>query len=155
MRKKRNKKTKRKRLPARSCLPCTACCTCIGVEELDKAPGEPCPHLTDKGCGIYPDRPETCRNWKCLWLNQKADGKTDVLDRPDQLGIVIYPQNTQLGFAFCVFEVRPGAAREGLARNYIEAFAKRTAVFIMTNPRELLGPPEVLEKARDILAEVS
>ena len=71
----------------RGCGTCTACCTVLDVPELDKPEGVPCQHLTDQGCGIYEDRPEACRNFKCGYLLRIDDWPTRM--RPDQSGFMI------------------------------------------------------------------
>jgi hypothetical protein len=70
----------------RQCGPCTACCTIMGVSDLDppKPQRTACAHLCQKGCGIYHDRPRTCREFYCLWRY----GLGDFKDRPDKSGIV-------------------------------------------------------------------
>ena len=49
----------------RKCGACTLCCTALAVPELDKPNGVPCKHLTPEGCGIYEDRPPSCRAFEC------------------------------------------------------------------------------------------
>src|SRR5665213_2690643 len=73
------------RAAGRECGECTACCTVIAVHELQKANNQACCHLGD-GCRIYPTRPDSCREWSCLWLNGGLPG--DDLRRPDRLGLV-------------------------------------------------------------------
>lgn len=53
----------------RSCDGCTMCCRLLGVAELSKPAGTQCSHcLPGKGCGVYAVRPQTCRDFQCLWL---------------------------------------------------------------------------------------
>ena len=57
---------------ARSCNGCTKCCEGWLKAEIKgewMSPGKPCRFKTDKGCGIYDERPtEPCKTYKCLWL---------------------------------------------------------------------------------------
>ena len=57
----------------RQCFPCKACCEgwlTAKIGEAEIFPGKPCINLTERGCGIYDDRPEVpCRSFKCGWLN--------------------------------------------------------------------------------------
>jgi hypothetical protein len=44
------------------------CCKLLGVEELKKHPNVWCGHVQKrKGCGIYADRPQNCKDFTCLW----------------------------------------------------------------------------------------
>ncbi len=57
--------------PQRSCGDCTACCQGwlrAKIFDTDMYPGRACPHITDQGCNCYDERPEVCRNFRCLWL---------------------------------------------------------------------------------------
>lgn len=71
----------------RSCGECDLCCTVLRVDELGKLGGRCCEHQRGggKGCGIYENRPNICRSYRCLWLK----GGLEASDRPDQIGAVI------------------------------------------------------------------
>jgi len=69
----------------RDCGDCTACCLLTTVRELSKDDGVLCPHCTTEiGCGIYEDRPLSCREFKCFWL---AEGWPTHL-RPDKCNVM-------------------------------------------------------------------
>jgi hypothetical protein len=74
------------------CGSCTACCSTVAVKELNLLPWHRCGHLRDPwhkdgpGCGIYADRPYSCRSWRCVWL-QDDTWPDDY--RPDRLGAVV------------------------------------------------------------------
>jgi len=96
---------------SRECGTCTACCTAEGVHELHKLPGDPCQFVCSKGCGIYEKRPQSCRGFRCLWL----EGVFEEEARPDTLEIVfgIAPAPLQMHpwrRFIRVMEVVPGAA---------------------------------------------
>ena len=90
----------------KSCGSCTLCCKVLGITALQKPHGTWCKHCTPgKGCGIYPERPEECRRFSCMWLLEpelgpewKPDRSKIVLNlAPTGNGIVIrcdpgYPQ---------------------------------------------------------------
>ena len=79
----------RRKLPlakTRACGACTACCTSLGVPELPKAAGDPCPHSGAHGCSIYDSRPASCRAYRCLWLQ----GLFRAEHRPDLLGLIAH-----------------------------------------------------------------
>lgn len=71
--------------PDRSCGTCTLCCRVLEIRALDKPAGILCRHNTGTGCGIYPERPEACARWHCLW--RRIDALPDAL-RPDRSGVM-------------------------------------------------------------------
>lgn len=76
----------------RGCGGCTGCCHVVAVKEIGLPSFTRCPHLTTvldakgPGCGIYADRPYSCRSWRCMWL--RSEPWPDDL-RPDRCGIVV------------------------------------------------------------------
>ena len=73
----------------RECGACTACCTVHGVRELEKEPHRRCDHLTENGCGIYDQRPVSCRVYVCGWLaGSYGKGNAHTM-RPDRLGVIV------------------------------------------------------------------
>jgi Fe-S-cluster containining protein len=92
----------------RACDGCTACCTVMDVEDIKKPSGVKCAHcVTGQGCSIYDVRPEACKIFYCLWLEEDeiADG------RPDQIGVVYdyVPPVSGTPEAFIFWEVWEGA----------------------------------------------
>jgi Fe-S-cluster containining protein len=70
----------------------------MGIEELNKKPGEPCPHCTDNGCAIYDERPEVCKGFNCVWRFDVFKDKKRIL-RPDILGVVLIHKSSIEGFS--------------------------------------------------------
>ena len=70
--------------PERACAGCTKCCVSLAVRELQKLAFTPCVHLGDRCCTIYPDRPPSCRAFKCLWLR----GMLPREFKPEHCGVV-------------------------------------------------------------------
>jgi len=68
----------------RECGDCTLCCTVTYVPELNKAAGTPCTNCNG-GCTIYNERPVSCRNYKCEWLNGRLEDEM----RPDKIHALI------------------------------------------------------------------
>jgi uncharacterized protein len=68
--------------PGKSCGSCGLCCKVLEIGELPKPAGIYCPHCAiGTGCGIYPERPDPCRNFLCAWLYNPSMGpelKPDV-----------------------------------------------------------------------------
>jgi hypothetical protein len=126
----------------RGCGGCTACCTATGVEEMDKAAGDRCQHVTNSGCSIYENRPASCQGFTCLWKGA-PEGSVSQMDRPDRLGFVMWPQKTLLGDTIVVNEYVTGSTATPHGREYLERFASTFPVLISTNPRKVLGPPRI------------
>jgi len=69
----------------RKCGGCTACCKTHAVNSISKPAGVWCNHCEiAKGCLINTQKPQACRNFKCLWLN----GFFSEQERPDKTGVV-------------------------------------------------------------------
>lgn len=73
----------------RTCGSCTACCKTCRVSEIEKPANRWCPHVEiGRGCRIYEDRPNQCRQFRCVWL-QDISGLLPDDARPDKSGVVI------------------------------------------------------------------
>ena len=74
--------------PDKSCGTCTLCCRIMGIPEFAKPPQQWCTRCDiGKGCKIYADRPTSCREFECGWLQAKPNAMPDRL-RPDRCGVV-------------------------------------------------------------------
>ena len=147
----------------RACGSCTACCTVMGVSEIEKGAYEACEHLCDAGCGIYLDRPGSCRTFECQWLRGvlEVDGDVDTDLRPDSCGVIFdYQPETAFGEAFLAWEVEPGASASGHAKNILNGLAERFLVIIMSRgqdgekglgERRFAGPPHLVSRASDAM----
>ena len=71
--------------PVRACGECALCCKLISVIDIGKPAGEDCKHCDSKGCMIYEIRPQSCRDYMCLWVTN-PDFPEDL--RPDRCGVV-------------------------------------------------------------------
>lgn len=71
----------------RECGSCTLCCRVIGVNALNKPANIWCEHCDPtSGCQIYEERPDECRVFMCLWLN---DERLPDWARPDKTHVVL------------------------------------------------------------------
>ena len=81
-------------LTMRTCGTCVACCRFLGVADLKpepKPPGIWCQHCAiGKGCKIYEARPESCRSFACLWLQDQRGNLGDDM-RPDRCKVMLVP----------------------------------------------------------------
>jgi hypothetical protein len=67
------------------------CCKVYRIEDLDKPAGKWCAHcVIGSGCKTYDDRPQQCRDFNCVWLQ---DDTLPLSWKPDASKIVfsIYP----------------------------------------------------------------
>jgi hypothetical protein len=59
----------------KQCGDCSLCCKLLGIAALDKPQGQWCSHCAaPKGCTIYDTRPQECRDFACLWLENRRLG---------------------------------------------------------------------------------
>jgi hypothetical protein len=134
-------------LEKRSCGACQACCVFlkIAAPELRKQAGTPCRHLTDKGCGIYRDRPPVCRDYYCGW---RLFPELDDSWRPDRSGVMITTraqaklppqwQSAPYGVQLLVIGGEAAVTRRGFA-TYVTRLLKRgTPVFLSANSPAIL-----------------
>lgn len=135
----------------------------MGVQEIEKDTYEPCKHLCEAGCGIYADRPGSCRTFECQWLRGmlEVDGTIDTGLRPDACGVIFeYRPETAFGQVYTAWEVEPGASTVGHARKIIEGLEERFLVVIMScgpdgeqgaGDRRFVGPPHLVRQASDVM----
>lgn len=146
----------------RECGSCSACCTVMGVREIEKGMYETCKHLCAAGCGIYDERPSSCRTFECQWLRGvlEVDGAIDTELRPDACGVIFdFQPETALGDIFTAWEVEPGASAGGEARRIIQELEESFLVVVMTRgpdgdgpgTRSFVGPPHLVTRAAGAL----
>lgn len=100
---------------ARTCGGCQECCVRLGIEELDKPPMHLCPHMVGGGCGIYANRPHSCKHYACLWVI----GVIPEQFKPEKIGVIIDQgvndkQGNPAKNCFVVRETREGAIRNNV-----------------------------------------
>jgi hypothetical protein len=106
-----------KRVAGRVCGACTACCSVKSVPELGKPSQTACQHICRGQCAIYSIRPQTCRDYACLWRQGWIEG--DERRRPDNLGVLIdYEPFARIpgSIRLVVWEIVPGAAQSEKVR---------------------------------------
>lgn len=128
----------------RQCGSCTACCTTLVIEALDKPAFQRCPNDcsgcagTGGGCAVYDDRPQACRNFRCLWL----DGHLADDQRPDQLGVMFTTtHHDQAGTIPMLVEVEPGASDRPDIREAIQGMCENNWVLVLTEAGGKLHHP--------------
>lgn len=139
-------------MSARTCGDCTACCTVMGVKSIDKPEGTPCSKLCKAGCSVYAERPDDCRDFSCVWLQD--DGRVlRNMERPDRVGVMfdVTQEGSKLGNALVARTVRPGAFLELAATRLIKKLARRTLIVLVDGERRgLVGPEDLIKKANKI-----
>lgn len=74
------------------------CCRLLGIREIQKPMGEWCPHCAiGKGCKIYEERPPSCADYQCIWLQSQAtDNPMPLHTRPDKSKVVLTQQEDKV-----------------------------------------------------------
>lgn len=138
-------------MKTRSCGTCTACCTSLAVKELDKPQGVVCNHLsrTSKGCDRYDTRPQSCRNFECLWLRDHKGSLIDGEFRPDRCGLVldVTTPHSELPQAIVVHEVWPGASQQVDGQRLLARLSSRAVVIVVSGGNRILRGPHTLVAA--------
>lgn len=79
----------------RECGSCSMCCKLLFIEELSKPEGSWCPKFNKgTGCGIYITRPQSCRDYRCRWLD---DGMLGDEWRPDRCRFTMHFSESGIG----------------------------------------------------------
>ena len=100
------------------------CCKLMAVHELGKGVGQWCGHIKrGAGCGIYEDRPASCRAFHCEWL---TDETVPEGWRPDKTKFLISLENQGTRIKIQVDENTPGAWRLEPYYSFIKRLSHRS-----------------------------
>lgn len=81
-------------LPNRACGTCTLCCRLPEIEEFDKPANAWCENCIEgRGCAIYADRPQLCRDFLCQWMTDETLGPEW---EPSISNMMVYRQGPQI-----------------------------------------------------------
>jgi hypothetical protein len=149
----------------RQCGDCSLCCKVLGIPELDKPKDAWCPNFAaGAGCRIYEDRPPSCHNFSCRWLNDLTMGPEwkpsvckMVLDsRPHMLTVHVDPAVNRPWRAEPYYSVLRRLAAQGLTRNVIVLIMEKRRSMVMMPDREvdlgLLAPGARIAMERTMTA---
>ena len=100
------------------CGECTACCTLFPIGPINKPLNTHCPNCVGNGCSIYNNKPQTCTDFKCAYLEGKNIPKEL---RPDRCGI-IFSKNTDRIFTGAIIQ---GVKVTNIAKEQIVSFNKQ------------------------------
>lgn len=136
------------------CMGCTGCCYSHVIPEINKPAETMCPHaVPGVGCQIYETRPQSCRDFACMWSSTR--GFIDPSDRPDKVGVVIDVTRDGSQFGRQIMVARPSepeAFRKLTATLTIARLAERGLIVIIEgDKRQIAGPPAQLAQARAFL----
>ncbi len=125
---------------SRDCGTCTACCHSLVVEELEKPAFSKCVHSCEAmGCSAYYERPDSCRNFRCLWL----DGHLGDADRPDQLGVIFTTTvHENIGVHPLLVETTPGGIKQPRVLKAIEGLTTQGPVLVLTKTGGTFHPQQ-------------
>jgi hypothetical protein len=106
----------------RTCGTCTLCCKVMGIAEIQKPRGVWCAHCAPgKGCRIYDQRPEECRAFNCLWLQ---DAKLGPEWKPERSKLVLVATPSGKDLVICCDPGFPAAWRSQPYYSQILDFAR-------------------------------
>jgi len=114
----------------RSCGECHACCVVLRIEDLNKEMYVPCSNIVTDGCGscsIYNTRPEVCRSFRCMWLDNREFFPDDF--RPDKIGVMFYGElNKESKKVIVAAEFESGAINKSRVQEKINKLVKNFSI---------------------------
>lgn len=100
----------------KGCGDCHECCSVFPLG--DKPAGVLCQHCGDKGCKKYAERPQVCKDFECIWLQQQKYNAANPELRPDKSGLIVSFKGVIDGVrVMAVNETRPGAWKSKIGSN--------------------------------------
>lgn len=118
------------------CGDCHACCIHLPIPAGEvclnaKPPGVMCPHLGERGCLDYAERPATCRQFQCVWLTEPS---WPLAWRPEESGLLCLRENVDNGVsAALVYEIAPAALDRSTTEPILARLTESTAVVAIVN----------------------
>lgn len=139
----------------RTCGDCGVCCVLMSVPELEKDQGTRCKNLCASGCSVYSTRPQSCRDFECLWLQ----GALPEWAKPDNIGLMFTATLPDGDFAkatglqaMVAWEVWSGALEDPRVKNLLADLARRALVVIISGrSRKVIGPRDQLGLANNFI----
>jgi len=131
---------------SRQCGDCSLCCKVLRIPELEKPKDQWCPNfMAGTGCGIYPDRPSSCRDFVCRWLVDETMGPEWkpslcklVLDtKPGFLIVHADPAVSKPWRLEPYYSVLKRLAAQGLPRNTLVMAMERRRSIVILPDREV------------------
>lgn len=132
-------------VPGRACGSCAMCCKLHHIAELQKPVGVWCPHVVlGKGCAIYGERPDSCRTFFCLWMQDAGLGPEW---KPDRAKFVLYLHGSGASLQVSVDRNFPTAWRREPYHGMLTRWAREGAeqgrfVFVRIGERMIVILPD-------------
>jgi len=122
----------------RECGSCTLCCKLLGIKELKKPAGVWCNLVQiGTGCGQYETRPQSCRDFSCLWLQ----GVLPLELKPSEVRAVFSMTTDNAKIVVFVDPGYPDAPKTGeLGRTLHRISTKVPVIVICGDKRKMLLP---------------
>lgn len=134
----------------RECGSCTLCCKMLGIKELNKKQNKWCPHCAiNKGCKIYSERPESCRDFNCLWLM----GKLPEELYPQKVGVVFGATTDGKRVVVYADPYAPFSYRRGIVAETITKISEGgvDVIIVAGDEREIVtNNPETLQMIQNL-----
>lgn len=111
-----------------NCDGCTACCTLLPIEALSKPANTACEHC-DSGCTIYDNRPTTCAEFECGYI-QSDNLPIDA--RPDHCGILFIKRTDRIFSGLLM----PGIKTSDYAKRQIDSFNEQGIAVVLLSLKE-------------------
>jgi len=112
------------------CEECTLCCELLPIKEINKQPSVLCSDCTlSKGCNIYNNRPEECKNFNCLYIE---DNEMPDFLRPDKCNVIFEKITTKIFIAINHYNEPFAYERENVI-DYIKSLNEKGISVITTS----------------------
>ena len=118
----------------RECGDCSLCCTLLGVKELEKKANERCGNNVHGCCAIYEQRPISCGEFSCLWLQ----GKLPLEMKPNLCHVVVGGMSDSSGLILYVDSDYPDADKAYPVAGMIEDAKRKLEVIIATGQKRVI-----------------
>jgi len=118
-------------VPGRACGTCMMCCKVPYIKAFEKPAGVWCAHAAaGKGCAIYASRPDECRAFYCLWMQDASFGPEW---KPEKAKFVTYIQQNGVNIQVAVDPSFPNAWMREPYYARIKQWAREGAAGVATD----------------------
>jgi hypothetical protein len=135
-----------------TCGDCILCCKLMGVAELGKKRMEWCPHVAKgRGCGVYELRPQSCREFQCVWLWSQSNGPTPMPAnlKPSVSGVVLDIASDGKSLV-AHYNTGVSPTDDTPINRFLSALSKRMAILVKQGRRTMvIKDDEVLAEQMD------
>ena len=112
----------------RQCGDCSLCCKLLAIKELNKPVNEWCTHCNHTSCMIYDTRPESCREFECLWMQAPVLLPESL--KPSRSKVVLSSTEDGEAIVAHVDQTYPRAHMEGPMKAFLRKIAEKGTLVI-------------------------